>query len=57
MILLLVEHEGSDGPTLIGTNPSLTTDTNSGVANAKMVGGAGNGAEGGKHLIEVVMES
>ena len=48
-VLLFVVHERSNGPTLIGTGPSLSMNADSSVANAKMVGGTRNGAEGRRH--------
>ena len=55
MVLLLVEHKRSNGLTLVGTGPSLSTNTDSGTANTKVVGSTRNGAEGRRHLIGVVM--
>lgn len=49
MIFLLVIHEGCDGMTLIGMVARLTTNMDSGVANPKMVGGAGDGTERRRH--------
>ena len=54
-ILLLVEHERSNGPTSIGAGPSLPTNADSSMAYAEVVGGSRDGAEGGRHLIRVVM--
>ena len=53
-ILLLIEHERSNGSTGIGTITSLTTDMNSGMANAKLVGGTGNSARRRRHYMMVV---
>ena len=55
LILLLIEHERSNGPTLIGTGSSLSTNTNSGTANAEMVGRARDGMKGRRHCMEAVM--
>ena len=49
MVLLLVEHEGSNGLTLIGMGPSLSTNADSSAANAETVGGARDGVEGRRH--------
>ena len=45
MVLLLIEHEGSDVPTLIGAGSSLSANTDGGAANTEMVGGARNSME------------
>ena len=50
-IFLLVEHEGSNSPTLVGTGPSLSMNMDGGTANAKVVGSARNSVEGRRHLI------
>ena len=54
-ILLLIEHEGSDGPTLVGMGSSLSTNVDGGTPNAEMVGGSRNGTEGRRHLMRAVM--
>ena len=54
-ILLLIEHEGSDSPTLVGAGTSLSADTNGSMANAEVIGGTGNGVEGRRHLVGTVM--
>ena len=56
MIFLLVEHEQGDSPTLVGTDSGLSTDANSSMANAKLVGSSWDGMEGRRHLMRVVME-
>ena len=50
-IFLLVVHEGSNGPPLIGTGPGLSMNADGSTANAEVVGGTRNGAEGRRHLI------
>ena len=55
MVFPFIEHERSNGLTLIGTNPSLPTNVDGSTANAKMVGSAWDSAERGRHLIGVVM--
>ena len=52
-ILLLIVHEGGNGPTLIGMGPSLSTKADYGTANAEVIDGTGNGAERRRHLIGV----
>ena len=49
-ILFLVVHERSNGPTLVGTGPGLSTNVDSSTANAEMIDGTRNGLEGGRHL-------
>ena len=39
--------------TLVGMDSGLSMDTDGSTANAKIVGGTGNGAEGRRHLIGV----
>ena len=48
-ILFLVEHKGSNGPTGVGVIAGLTTNTNSGMTNAKVVNGTRNSARRGRH--------
>ena len=48
-ITLLVEHEGSNGPTGVGTGTGLATDMNNGVAPAILILSTGNGAGGHRH--------
>ena len=54
LVLLFVEHEGGDGTAGIGTITSLTANTNSGMADAKMVDSAGNSTRRGRHCIAVM---
>ena len=54
MVFLLIKHERSNGPTLIGTGPSLSMNMDSGIANAEVVGGAGDGLERRRHCVGVV---
>ena len=49
-VLLLIEHEGSDGPPLVGTGPGLSMNTDGSMANAEMVGGTWDSVEGGRHF-------
>ena len=53
MVFLLIEHEGSNIPTLIVTGSGLSTNADGSTANAEMVSGTRNGVEGRRHL-EVV---
>ena len=57
LVFLLIEHKRSNGLTLIGTDPSLTMNTDSSAANAKVVGSSWDSVEGGRHLIEFVIRS
>ena len=43
-VTLLVEHEGGNGPSGVGADPSLTADTDSGSASAVLILCAGDGA-------------
>ena len=54
-VLLLVVHEGSNGLTLIGTGPSLSTNADGSMANAKMIGSTGNSVERRRHLVKRLM--
>ena len=54
VVLLFVVHEGSDGLTLIGTGPSLSTNMDSSTANAEVIGSTRNSMEGGRHLSKSV---
>ena len=49
MILLFVEHEGSNGSTLIGARPGLPMNADGSMANTEVVGGTWDGAERGRH--------
>ena len=49
MIFLLVEHEGRDGPTSIGTVAGLTIDLNGSTTDTEMVDGAGDGMRRRRH--------
>ena len=55
-VFLFIEHEGSNGLTLIGARPSLSTNADGSTANAKMVNGARDSTRR-RHLIGVVIES
>ena len=55
-VFLLIKHKGSNGPTLIGVGPGLSTDVDSSTANAEVVGGAGDSVERRRYCKEVVME-
>ena len=48
-VFLLIEHKGGNSPTLVGTGPSLSMDVDSSMANAEMVGDAGNSMERRRH--------
>ena len=48
-ILLLIVHEGSNGPTLIGMRPSLSMNTDGSMANAKMVNSTRDGVTNARH--------
>ena len=50
-VFLLIIHERSNGPTLVGTGSGLSTNTNSSTANAEMVSGARDSTEGRRHLV------
>ena len=54
-VFLFIEHEGGDGLSLVGTRPSLSTNMDSSMANAEVIGGSQNGVEGRRHLMRVVM--
>ena len=49
MVFLFIKHEGGNGPTHIGTGSSLPMDMDSSMADAEMVGGTRDGAEGRRH--------
>ena len=51
--VLLIEHKWGDGLTLVGAGPSLSTNADSGMANAEMVGSARDSAEGRRHCDRV----
>ena len=48
-ILLFIEHEGSNGSTLIGVRPGLPMNADGSTANTEVVGGTWDGAERGRH--------
>ena len=48
-VSLLVEHEGCDSPSGVGTVPGLATDADSGATPAKLVLSSWNGASGHWH--------
>ena len=50
LVFLFVEHEGGNGPTLIGVGSGLSMNMNSGMANAKMVSRAEDSSERRRHL-------
>ena len=55
-VFFFIEHEGSDGLTLVGMDPSLSSNTDSSTANAKLVGSARDGVEGRRHCVKDMME-
>ena len=50
-VFLLVEHKRSNGPTGIGMVAGLAADTNSSMADAKMVDGTRDSTRRGRHCI------
>ena len=56
MVLLLVKHEGSDGPTGVGTSTGLATDTNGGMAPAILILSTRDSASGHRHSRSVGVE-
>ena len=55
VVFLLIEHKRSNGLTLIGMGPSLSTNADGSIANAEMVNSAGDSMEGGRHLMGRLM--
>ena len=51
LVLLLVVHERSNGSASVGMITGLTTNTDGGTANAKMINSTGNSARGRGHCI------
>ena len=48
-VTFLVEHEGGNGPSLVGAIASLATDTNGGTASTVLVLSSRDGASGHRH--------
>ena len=53
-VTFFVEHEGSNGPSLVGAVSGLTPDTNGGTTTAVLVLGSGDGTSRHRHDGEVV---
>ena len=54
VVLLLVKHKRSYGPTGVGMVASLTMDTNGGMANAEMINSTRDSVRRGKHHMAVM---
>ena len=48
-VSLLVEHEGGDLPSGVGTSSGLSTNANGGTTSTKLILGSGDGASGHRH--------